>query len=446
MSTQRRAVVLGGGVAGLAAAFGLRERGFAVELFESRGWLGGRAFSFVDRTTGAWLDNGPHAMLGCYRAMRRLLHRLGTEGEFARDASLRLSYRSVGGATARLRLGPLPVPLAMPMALLRLPLRGSGRLRALFGMAAALVGASADWSVADWLQRRRQHGDPDSFLWRPLCRAIMNVEPELASAALFLRVLREAFGGSAAAAAFWLPRRSWGEILGAAAERALPAAGVALSLSRRVAALTTRAGAIDRIVFQDQSSSSIGSADLVVSALPWHSLARLLPAAAPGLQRLPASPIVSVHFAFEPPKAALPDEGPLVALVDGDPFHFLYRTPGHGPERLALLSGGNRTLDGCTVAEIEAVARAQLARHYPGFPVDAPAAVRVAKEALATFVAGPGSAALRPAPGRSPAGPANLLVCGDWTACGLPATLEGAARSAEMALTSAGGGSPASLG
>jgi hypothetical protein len=124
----------------------------------------------------------------------------------------------------------------------------------------------------------------------------------------------------------------------------------------------------------------------------------------------------------------------VVALVDGDPFHFVLRTPGGPSHAVALLSGGNRTFDGQSVAAIESIARQQLARYYPGLATDAPAEVRIAKENLATFVAAPGSDAQRPAPGllrRShPAAPGNLWVCGDWTATGLPATLEGAARSA----------------
>jgi hypothetical protein len=60
--------------------------------------------------------------------------------------------------------------------------------------------------------------------------------------------------------------------------------------------------------------------------------------------------------------------------------------------------------------------------------------VRIRKEQRATFLAAPGTAARRPRPGRLPGGPTNLRLCGDWTATGLPATLEGAARSAEIML------------
>jgi hypothetical protein len=170
-----------------------------------------------------------------------------------------------------------------------------------------------------------------------------------------------------------------------------------------------------------------------VSALPWFALHDLLPAIAPGLGLMQSSPIVSAYFETMADADALPDDGPVVALVDGDPFHFVLRTPGANARRFAVLSGGNRVFDGMDTAAIAAAARAQLERHYRGWSGER-AVVRIRKERHATFVAAPGSSPSRPRPGALPGGPHNLRVCGDWTATGLPATLEGAARSAEMML------------
>lgn len=433
-----RVYVLGGGVAGLVAAFGCADRARPVTLLESRQVCGGRAFSFLDRRSGVRLDNGPHAMLGCYHAMQRLVQRLGSADRFARDPSLVMAYRLPGGAVDRLRLARLPVPLAMPVALLRLQLPFAAKWRALLGMGSVLLGAPRSWSLAQWLERRGQSGLPDAWLWRPLCRAIMNVEPDACAAADFLATLKEAFLGGAARAAFWLPVGPWGEILSDPAPAALARAGVELRTGARVVGLELAGGRVQALRMGDGQAIPLGPADQVISALPWHAFRSLL-----GSQlelgasaRLEASPIVTAHFQFA--NDTLPDDGPVVALVDGDPFHFVLRTPG-GPSRaVALLSGGNRAFDGQSVAAIEAIARQQLARYYPGLAPDAPAEVRIAKENLATFVAAPGSDARRPAPGllrRShPAAPENLWVCGDWTATGLPATLEGAARSAEALL------------
>ena len=103
-------------------------------------------------------------MLGCYRAMRALLRRLGTEDGFQQDASLRLGFRLAGGERAALRLGRLPVPLAMPFALLGLPMALGARMRGLLGMGAVLRGVRAEWTLADWFAARGQLGEPAAFL------------------------------------------------------------------------------------------------------------------------------------------------------------------------------------------------------------------------------------------------------------------------------------------
>jgi hydroxysqualene dehydroxylase len=486
------AYVLGGGVAGLTAAFGLAERGYRTTLLESRGWLGGRAFSSFDKAAERHLDNGPHAMLGCYRSTRALLRRLGTEGLFQQDRALAMAYRAPGGRTLWLRLSRLPVPLALPLALCRFGMPWGARLRALWGMAMSLLPTPKDRTLAAWLARHRQTGAPDAHLWRPLCRAIMNVEPEQCAAADFLATLREAFTGSAARAAFWLPTRPWGEVFGDPAPHALAAAGVAVRCGARVQALelaagaglaatataartalptatttapsatsasaerspaatglargaqpaaTRRAGdaaaAVAAIVLADGERIVLRPGDVVVSALPWFALRAALPSLPEPFGRLDGSPIVSAYVTLAPTAPPLPDDGPVVALVDGAPFHFVLRTPGGDPRQCALLSGGDRSLDGQTVDAIAGRALAQLAAYVPEAAL-AGATVRVRKEQRATFVAAVGSAAARPAPGRLPDGPANLFVCGDWTDTGLPATLEGAARSAECAVAAVG--------
>ncbi|MFO0313165.1 MAG: FAD-dependent oxidoreductase [Planctomycetota bacterium] len=474
------AYVLGGGVAGLTAAFGLADRGFRTTLLESRGWLGGRAFSSFDKAAERHLDNGPHAMLGCYRATRALLRRLGTEALFQQDRALAMAYRAPGGRTLCLRLSRLPVPLALPLALCTFGMPWGARLRALWGMAMSLLPTPKDRTLAAWLARHRQTGAPDAHLWRPLCRAIMNVEPEQCAAADFLATLREAFTGSAARAAFWLPTRPWGEVFGDPAPQALAAAGVAVRCGARVQALelaagaglaatatapsatsasaerspaatgltrgappaaTRRAGdaapAVAAIGLADGERIVLRPGDVVVSALPWFAVRAALPSLPEPLGRLDGSPIVSAYVTLAPTAPPLPDDGPVVALVDGAPFHFVLRTPGGDPRQCALLSGGDRSLDGQTVDAIAGRALAQLAAYVPEAAL-AGASVRVRKEQRATFVAAVGSAAARPAPGRLPDGPANLFVCGDWTDTGLPATLEGAARSAECAVAAVG--------
>jgi hypothetical protein len=370
--------------------------------------------------------------LGCYDAFRRLLRRLGTEGELARAPALSLAYRRQGGAVERLALPrALPAPLALPLALLRarlLPWRE--RLRAVAGLAAA-ARDPGDATVEAWLRRHRLDGGPRRWLFLPLCLAIMNAAPAAASARVFLAALRRAFAGRPSRAALWVPARPWRDIVGAAAERHLRAHGAEVSLGVGVTAIERWDGRVGA-VRTTAGTRELAAGDLVVAALPWRILSGLLGDAAPRGPAMEDLPIVSVYFAG----VRGVDADDVECLVDGDPFHFLCRRAQEPADRVALLAGAAAHLEGCSPADVEARAREQLARYYPRAALDG-ARARVMKEPRATLLISPAVAAARPAPGLFP-GFANLRLAGDFTATGLPCTLEGAAASAEAALADLG--------
>lgn len=428
-SATKRAVVLGGGVAGIAASFELCDRGYQVQLLEASGRLGGRVFSFDDARLEDEVDNGPHVMLGCYDHMRRLLRRLGTEGDFVQPASLSLAYREPGGSRSSLELSRLPVPFAMPGALRRAGrLSWRERVRAMRGMVAALRGAPASWTLEEWLRRRNQQGGPERFLWGPMCRAIMNAEPSAISADLFLRTLRRAFSGSAGRAAMWIPTKPWSAIVGRPAHDALQRAGVRVELQCRVRDLRVENGQVTALALERGEERAVVSDELVVSAVPWHRFARWSvdgAAGAPG--RFEGRAIVNLYFDWGS-WPGLGDDASLTALVDGSPFQFVYRRPGDRPGRFALIAAACDELEGRKASEVERLGRSQLGRYYPGLALPDGGRARVTVEPLATLVVAPGVPAIRPEHGRIDAVD-NLVLCGDWTQTHLPSTLEGAAAS-----------------
>jgi squalene-associated FAD-dependent desaturase len=446
-----RAHVIGGGVAGLTAALALRDHGFDVDLYEAHGWLGGRAFSprpsrrRGDAADAYRLDNGPHVMLGAYDHTISLCERLGTADGFVVQPSLRIAYRDEHGESSQLALTSwLPAPVAFPPALLtHAGFRLRARLRALLGLGLILLGAPRSWSLETWMHRTLQRGQPDEWIWRPMCRAIMNAEPADVSASLFFATLRRAFLGSAKRAGIWLPDRPWGQLIGEPAERSLRAAGIVVHLHTRVGSFVRDGGRIEALKLgsgERERTVQVHPGDLVVSAMPWQALARLLPdPALAGVAEIPGSPITSVWFEIDPermPKDVTAPE-PLTVLVGGGPFHFLYRRPSDPAGRFALLNGGGAGLTG-GIPEWTDLALEQVRRCLPEM---APAlgatgegvVTRVTREQAATFVARPGAEDARPKPGLLD-GFVNLVVCGDWTATGLPSTLEGAAESAVAAV------------
>src|SRR5262249_28903743 len=115
-----RIAVVGGGLAGIAAALDLADAGAMVTLYEARSRLGGATYSV--RRKGHWIDNGQHVLLRCCTAYRALLARLGVEQLVPIQPRLRIPILREGGPPAFLQRAPLPAPLHLGRSLLRYPL------------------------------------------------------------------------------------------------------------------------------------------------------------------------------------------------------------------------------------------------------------------------------------------------------------------------------------
>ena len=160
-----RVVIVGGGLAGLAAAAALGERGLAVTLLESRPRWGGRASSFADLATGESIDNCQHVHLGCGTNFRHFCRTVGIEPFFVREESL--TFVAPDGRMSRFAAAPLPAPLHLFPSLLRLPylslsekMRLARGLRQLAGFDPAACG---DETFLHWLQH---HGQSPALIER----------------------------------------------------------------------------------------------------------------------------------------------------------------------------------------------------------------------------------------------------------------------------------------
>ena len=119
MSTGRRVVVIGGGLAGITAALDCADAGARVTLVEVRRRLGGAAYSF--EREGLMMDNGQHVFLRCCASYRALLARLGSEDRVSIQPRLEIPVLKPGARPAALRRSALPAPLHLSGALVRYP-------------------------------------------------------------------------------------------------------------------------------------------------------------------------------------------------------------------------------------------------------------------------------------------------------------------------------------
>ena len=158
--TGANVAVVGGGLAGIAAALELADAGSTVTLYEARPRLGGATYSV--RRKDYWIDNGQHVLLRCCTAYRGLLERLGVEHLVPIQPRLRIPVLREGKPPAFLRRAPLPAPLHLVPTLLRfslLPRRD--RVNALRGAAALRKLDPADGTLdtrtfGEWLGAHKQ--------------------------------------------------------------------------------------------------------------------------------------------------------------------------------------------------------------------------------------------------------------------------------------------------
>ncbi len=443
-----RVAVIGGGLAGIAAALDCAQAGARVTLLEVRPRLGGAAYSF--ERDGLPIDNGQHVFLRCCTAYRALLARIGGERGVFVQPRLEIPVVSPGGRVTVLRRSRLPAPLHLAGALARYRhLTLAERLRA--GLAALALGrldprapALDRRTLGEWLSAHGQGPRAVAALWDLIALPTLNLPAAQASLALGAFVFRTGLLERADAGDIGFHRRPLSEVVGDPAARALRAAGVRIGLGWRAERLKATGDGFEVRCSRGPQRAGEGggdaseddglSADAVIVALPHPRAAALIealaPAAAAGARALSSSPIVNLHVVYDRRVCELP-----FAAGVGTPVQYLFDRSeaggvGEGRQYLAVsLSGAERELgmSADALRERYLPALAELFPRARGAVVEHFLATR---EHAATFRAAPGTAALRPGPQTAVPG---LVLAGSWIATGWPATLEGAVRSGHAA-------------
>ena len=401
-----RVTVVGGGLAGLAAALELADGGQQVTLLEARPTLGGAVQTLPEREADPPPppDNGQHIALGCFEEYLRFLDRLGEGASYSRR---RLSLPVIGEDRTVAKISRSPISLLRYRHL-------SNRerletLRVLLGLRRAE--GDDDESFGALLRRLGATDRQIERFWDVFVRPALNLPADEASAAAGLFTVRTALLGRAKAADIVLPTQPLGAMHGDAAGRALEQAGATVSTGSRVESLDD----VD--------------ADAIVVAVSAAESARLLREPEPALE---TSPIVSVHLLFDRPIMR-----PRLAALLGSPAHWMFdrgaltgHAPPEGGQYLTVVASsvpellevrGKELVDLMAAELTGRLGRAQLVWS------------RVSREPYATI-------ALRPGTQRERRGTAtdrpNVFRAGAWTDTGWPATMEGAVRSGRAAARS----------
>ncbi len=427
-------VVVGGGIAGLAAAIRLADAGRPVVVLETRPRLGGRATSFEDPRSGRLLDNCQHVVLGCCTNLLDFYERLGVLDEI--EWHRRFFWANPPHPPDRLAIGGLPAPLHLAADFLRQRRltwserrRIASALRRMLAMGRSARLRETDRPFADLLAELGQGPRELEQFWSPIIVSACNLDVDDVASSVALQVVQEGFLAHPFAAAMGLAKGSLLSLYDPAT-RILREAGGEIRTGVSVKSLVHEGDRIRRVV----TDEGVIDCAAVVAAVPPDRLAKLcgsslrdVDARLSRLDSIEFSPILGVHLFFELPFTDLPH-----LVLPGRPTQWIFVKGVDGTGRFHVHAVVSAAFDWMSLDEAAIAERVleDLRWAMPDATIDDPVEVRSVKEKRATFAARPGIDRLRPA-ARSPVGGGirNLHLAGDWCRTGWPATMEGAVRS-----------------
>jgi uncharacterized protein with NAD-binding domain and iron-sulfur cluster len=483
ISPTQSAIIIGAGLAGLAAASALAGRGFAVTVLESRNRLGGRASSFTDSATGQLVDACQHVSMGCCTNLAHFCRITGIDHFLAPQPTL--YFMTPDRRLSHFRADPLPAPFHLGRALLRAHYLTFGdKIRIAWGLLALRrADPEDDQPLLHWLKRHRQNARTIQRFWSVVLTSALNESIERLGLKYARKVFRDGFLTHRKGFEVSVPTVPLGRLYGEELHAWFAKHGVRMEMNAGVKRILVgqppgfsppaleeearRAGdeadAI-RMAFpptpalprgggrEKETGAAAGSfsedwvqgielrngrvlhADWYIAAVPFDRLLDLLPHniverfdCFRNLHQLEVSPITSVHLWFDRPILDLPH----VVLIDClGQWVFNRGQTAPGEHYLQVVVSASRLLRSWGHDEIQRRVIEELERLFPAAKRANLRRGRVVTEHSATFSAVPGVDRSRPGQ-QSPI--PNLLLAGDWTRTGWPATMEGAVRSGYLA-------------
>ncbi|MCE9620148.1 MAG: hydroxysqualene dehydroxylase HpnE [Planctomycetes bacterium] len=426
--------IVGGGIAGIAAAIRLAEAGLTPIVLETRKKLGGRATSFADPRTGKMLDNCQHVAMGCCVNLLDFYQRLGVLDRMQWHPAT--YWANPPHAPDEMRAGWLPAPAQFTGSFLRMRMISLmdkvAIARAMLKLMRLGFAGRDRWRgrvFLEFLTETRQTLNAIQRFWEPVVVSACNLPSSRVDAPFAMKVFQEGFLSHRFASQMALsavplldlydPAESIIAQAGGEVRLGVSAQAIAFD-GRRATGVVTDEGLVDAVA--------------VISTVPPDRLQKLcspvLQAADARLQHLDeisTSPILGVHLVYETPVLKQPH---LVLPARATQWLFNKGIDESGRQHIhAVISAADAWME-LDEAEISRRVRLDIEWACPDARGREPVEVRSVKEKRATFAALPGFEALRPGPRPCPTGGVdNLILAGDWCDTGWPATMEGAVRS-----------------
>lgn len=436
----QRVAIVGGGLAGLAAAVALSGSGLDVQLFEARRQLGGRAGSFHDDATGAMVDHCQHVSMACCTNFADFCKRVGIQGDFKRHTTLH--FFAPDGRRFDLRASRwLPAPLHLAPSFLRMRFL-SFRERLGVGIALlklARLQPSQDpdgQTIGQWLRRNGQSENAIRRFWSVVLVSALGESLDRSSLSAARKVFVDGFLANRTAYHIEVPNVPLADLYSRTATW-LRERGVSVNLAQPVASVDVDGDGKCKLGFADSSQEVF---DYAVVAVPWRHLGTLVPdVLKPRLLdfgtigNIGSSPITAAHLWFDRQITELPHAVIVDRLSQWVFNHGVRRLPDHIEKQCheyQVVISASQSLAGRSKVEILEGVLDDLETVWPTTGATQLIHWQTVTQRHAVFSYSPGLDEVRPA--QRTAIP-NLFLAGDWTSTGWPSTMESAVRSGYLA-------------
>jgi zeta-carotene desaturase len=432
---EKSVTVVGAGVAGMAAACALADAGFRVQLVERRGYLGGRASSYLHPGVNEVIDNCQHVLFGCCTNLMGFYRRVGVADQIHWTSDMTMI--EPGGRRSPLGPSWLPAPLHGLPKLLSAPafsLADKLSLARAFSALMRPVDPGSAESLGAWLRRHKQTEGALNRFWRLVIASALNAEIDQIALPYAAKVIRELFMNSAFAGSMGMSRVPLSELY-AGVTPFLGERGGSVHLNTHVEGAAWDEAAAQWTVYTRTGELT---SDYVILALPFEATQKLLPylPAEEGREKLARQierhehwPICSVHLWFDREITDLEH----AVLLDRE-IHWMYNQSklqtGRGGHYIELVVSATRAFAALPREAAIRQALDELAEFFPLVKEAKLEKVALIKEMHATFGVPPGIDSARPYE-QSPW--PNCYLAGDWIDTGWPSTMESAARSGHLA-------------
>ncbi|MDR1268641.1 MAG: hydroxysqualene dehydroxylase HpnE [Planctomycetaceae bacterium] len=471
--------IIGGGLAGIAAAESASKNGFRVTLFERSRVLGGRAASMFEPNTGQWIDNGQHIALGCCTELLDLNRQLGLTEFFEQKNTI--PFAQIDGKHGILTPATwLPNRWQFFPAFLTFPFL-SLKERFTTGLLLRKLGSqkkeSEPETFAEWLNTKKVSANTIEKFWAPLILSTLSESIEHVCFKAVRQIIRDSFLAGHQATTFHIPTIPLRTIYHEITAEQLRNRGIELHFLKRVKRFcwefqtdpnllsdnnssndddTQQQYANPRICALELADGSRWSFDYYLLAVPLSQFREIMTnsdlepyAEQLALERFEPGSITTIHLWFN--RRLLPD-GFFHSALLGGPGQFLFCPRKHGQNNEnnhetnnkgiyhnVVISASHRLLSEHEFTSrgsfrlVEQIVQQLRNTFVQSFQNEATQLLfhRVTTHFEAVFSPNPVVYLERP---ESETPFDNLVLAGDWTQTKLPATLEGAVRSGRHAV------------